>query len=1002
MFSTFIGSRPGPAAAVFFALYSATPVWADSTPPSAAGPTTVACQSTSGNTCIVADANFSISVSPASDSGGSGIDPNGYQICRSDDTDGWGGCEVNLSLAGPTSFVVSGGHRPAPGKRRAYYFRSRDNAGNWGPWNTPRYVKTAGADNTPPTAPGPTTTSCQSTSGNTCLVADGNFTLSVSPASDSGGSGLNHSGYQYCRSNNTSGWGGCEVSMTTSGGTSYLVTGGHRPPPGQRRAYYVRARDNAGNWGPWNTPRYIQTDVDTTPPTMPGPTTVSCQSTSGNTCLVPVGNFTVSAAAASDAGSGVAGYQICRSNDVTGWGGCAVNLTLNGGTSMVVSGDHRPAPGARRAYYFRAKDHAGNWGPWNDERYVQTLPDDVPPSVVSQLRARIGGQLISGLEVSVANPTIAVSWQAATDNDQVSRYQVVLQRVSNGSWLYSPWVNHPTTQFNLATSGLIDGQQYQLWVRAEDRSGNHSGFVSGGVFSVDLVDPDTTPPSTVGNLSAQIDGDELAGQDIDHRDPTIAVSWSAASDASGISRYQVILRQIGGSTVQSLSINHPQTSATVQGSGLTVGQRYQIRVRAQDNADNWGSYANSGTFRVIDLPVTVFPGHELVVNSLAVVEDPTRTTGCGAWTFCAMMTSLAGGQDPADYTRNWLRQWESDHNVNGDLVEARSHMLTEIVNPWPKQANGKLDLTRSPFRLLAIVNRADLTGPGDAGEARMVYGTERGSGFTVIFEYKMSTALMSRGEWWSEWHRLNLHPNQASAGYLEQLQFLTDTFARTPINGRISLGQVRTNDGLVFATTFLWEWREFNQNGPGAPLLHTTVKQTPQRAPLFGFPEWTEMVTQWIDDNETALLNQTHVISAPLQLAGNDTGFGFYGDHTNNPWARLNFSQATCSGCHVSETTPVGGAAPFFHIKPRPAGQVATLSQFFFNTPLCVDLVHSSGELIQCWNTYTQNEMGRRKSLFEARLRSVGYKSDSQLKTFQPTREPDDAEAVKMSTKRVH
>src|SRR5689334_7125654 len=63
------------------------------------------------------------------------------------------------------------------------------------------------------------------------------------------------------------------------------------------------------------------------PPTVPGPTTVSCDSTAGGQCWV-TGDFVVSVSA-STGGMGSLVYQICRSNDTTGWGGCDVNLTLN-------------------------------------------------------------------------------------------------------------------------------------------------------------------------------------------------------------------------------------------------------------------------------------------------------------------------------------------------------------------------------------------------------------------------------------------------------------------------------------------------------------------------------------------------------------------------------------------------------------------------------------------------------------------------------------------------
>ena len=116
-------------------------------------------------------------------------------------------------------------------------------------------------DTTPPGKPGPTTSpNCVYTEGNTCFVNDANFTIQVTPATDNpGGSGVNPNGYNICRSNNVTGWGGCNQTITTSGTTSIVVTGAHRPLPGQRYAYYFRVKDNAGNWSEWNDEMYIQT-----------------------------------------------------------------------------------------------------------------------------------------------------------------------------------------------------------------------------------------------------------------------------------------------------------------------------------------------------------------------------------------------------------------------------------------------------------------------------------------------------------------------------------------------------------------------------------------------------------------------------------------------------------------------------------------------------------------------------------------------------------------------
>ena len=66
-----------------------------------------------------------------------------------------------------------------------------------------------------------------------------------------------------------------------------------------------------------------------------------------------------------------------------------------------------------------------------------------------------------------------------------------------------------------------------------------------------------------------------------------------------------------------------------------------------------------------------------------------------------------------------------------------------VTDAWPKTADGHIDLTRAPLRLLAIVNRMDLRdlSKGSAGEGRFVFGVLDGNGnpleFTLILEYRL-------------------------------------------------------------------------------------------------------------------------------------------------------------------------------------------------------------------------------------------------------------------------
>ncbi|MEM9598976.1 MAG: hypothetical protein AAGD06_32205, partial [Acidobacteriota bacterium] len=315
----------------------------DGGPPSAPGNTTVACAHTSsGGNCWV-QGSFVASVTPATDPSGIA----GYQVCRSNDsTGGFSGCDINMTLAGGTSYTVTGAHLPSDGFRRAYWFRAQDNSGAWGDWNSPRYVR---VDRHDPRV--------SATNASPEWFEERSATIQANDTEGGGGAntGLADVRYRWNASTN----GACTNGTATSSGATLNV------PVGDN-VLYLCARDQVGRVKQWNG----QYRVDVGGPPPPGPTTVSCGLVQGGNCWV-TGDFVATVTPASDP-SGIDSYQICRSEDSTGgFAGCDVNMTLTGGTSYTVSGGHLPSDGFRRAYWFRARDNNGMWGDWNQPRYVR-------------------------------------------------------------------------------------------------------------------------------------------------------------------------------------------------------------------------------------------------------------------------------------------------------------------------------------------------------------------------------------------------------------------------------------------------------------------------------------------------------------------------------------------------------------------------------------------------------------------------------------------------------
>lgn len=350
------------------------------------------------------------------------------------------------------------------------------------------------------------------------------------------------------------------------------------------------------------------------------------------------------------------------------------------------------------------------------------------------------------------------------------------------------------------------------------------------------------------------------------------------------------------------------------------------------------------------IPITVDPSRELMITDLSVVEDPARTfdpctnagTPMGAWTFGKLMTDMANGTiDPAQMVEDWLKLWTVDQTANSFTVPNRAPGINNLLlSTWKRTADGKLDLSQAPMRLLAIVNRIDLRqntfyGGGSAGEGRFVFGVLNPNScgsqpqFTVILEYGVpKSGCAAIHSWAQQWHGLGsivLGPPTFNTA----LQAITDVFAGPNANpskpNGSALDQLRTNE---VALAFPWELREFHLQAASHEFAEATVKQTPE----LSFNN-TVTLMNYINSNQAAILAGTHVVpdnfppGIPFLGANSPNGPPTIFWNGNPPPAqndaRQQFSLATCSGCHGAETV-----TPFLHIHTRAAGTTAQLSQF--------------------------------------------------------------------------
>jgi hypothetical protein len=391
--------------------------------------------------------------------------------------------------------------------------------------------------------------------------------------------------------------------------------------------------------------------------------------------------------------------------------------------------------------------------------------------------------------------------------------------------------------------------------------------------------------------------------------------------------FSFLLVGVGATQHIPLSVS---SSATIEPDDYSIGLE-------AFSFSSFESAFTSVTYSVAGTPCSVRSRKELEIRDLSVVEDPVRTGPGGVWSFGHLMENMAATPEQAPaMVEALLSTWLTDQSVGGFTVAARPAMQDLILGPFPRTASGALDLSRAPFRLLAIANRIDLQdlSSGSAGEGRFVFGILDQFGnplqMTMIIEYNIPAATAQEvTDLANAWHGLSNLP-VPSEQYNAALQEVTNRFtARDAAPGRVNgsaLGQLRAND---FFTLGEWEFREFHLSAATGMLRPAPVALTPD-ASLNG----TTTLADYINANQDAILQVKHVVpetfeGQPFQAGSMITDFFVWNAPGIDPEARAKFAQNTCNGCHTStlETNTF-----VFQIAPRFQGQESTLSPFLLGT----------------------------------------------------------------------
>ena len=395
---------------------------------------------------------------------------------------------------------------------------------------------------------------------------------------------------------------------------------------------------------------------DATPPSAPGTLTA----TGG------LGQVNLSWGAATD-NIGVLRYNVYRSTTPGFTPSAANRIAQPTGTSYTDSGL------ATGTYYYRviAEDGAGNLGPPSNEASASATADTTPPSVPG------------GLAAAAAGNTVNLSWNAATDNVGVARYNVYRSTTSGFTPSTANRIAQPTGP-SYADSGLAPGTYYYK-VTAEDAAGNVSG-VSSEVNA-------TVAANSGAGLVAAYSFDAGAG--------------TSAVDSSGNGNTGTLANATwasGGKYGSALSFNGTNAWVTVNSStslaltnGMTVeawvnpttlGNAYRTVVfREQPGSEVYSLYANqSGNPQA--------PLGEVYVNGF---KDASASTGLatGSW---AHLAETYDGSSVRLYVNGTL---VSTTAAPGSLASSTAPLRIGGNNIWGEYFGGLIDEVRVYNRALS-------------------------------------------------------------------------------------------------------------------------------------------------------------------------------------------------------------------------------------------------------------------------------------------------------------
>jgi endonuclease I/chitodextrinase len=329
----------------------------------------------------------------------------------------------------------------------------------------------------------------------------------------------------------------------------------------------------------------------------------------------------------------------------------------------------------------------GNRNPFIDHpEYITTIwggtstTDTIAPSVPSSLTSS-----------NITQTSATISWDASTDNVNVSGYKIF----SNGTQIGTS----TTTSYSL--TGLTAGTTYSITVQANDAAGNSSESSTALSLTTTSSSTDTTAPTIPASLTSS-----------NITQTTATVSWAVSTDNVEVSGYKIFSNgtQIATSTTTSYSLT-----------GLTAGTTYSITVQAYDAAGN--SSASSSALSLTTSSASTFT--ELYFSEYLegssnnkAIEISNRTSsaialstysikkqvnGSTTWTAVATLSGTLAANSTYVVTHSSyaltctgtinLKTTNLDFNGNDTVGLFKNNVLIDIIGTSGSSANFAIDVT---------------------------------------------------------------------------------------------------------------------------------------------------------------------------------------------------------------------------------------------------------------------------------------------------------------------